>query len=198
MSQLSLIDVTASSCESTQSTITSKPIDFSWSLKPFNIFVRVLTGVDLVPSTRLSSLWLKWFTGVHICVSFFVNLIVNAIWFFDLINTIIPMNANKTPEFLLEENDTALSFNELAKEALDILNSNVYYLSLHLYFLYITRWSSKWSNFWSFMQTIQNECNFNKELFWECRRSVLFVFFGIFVVSFRTYYTYYYHLLKLE
>ena len=170
------------------STAPRREIDFNWCLKPFQIFVKILCGVDLLSSTPSSSkttttLWLKWISGSYICLFFFVNLAVNAMWCFELITMMTPLDSGEKSELFVEKRQE--SKNKLVKDTLDYLNCNVFYLSLYIYFLYITCWSSKWNDFWSYMKTIEKECQFNEELFYDCRKSVLFVFLWMFVVSTR-------------
>jgi hypothetical protein len=150
-------------------------IGFDWSLKPFRNFVRILMGIDLKSSKSAiekCSLWSKLFTWGHILLFFLVNLTVNAMWFVELIKQIIPLDANESNTFLLEANET--SHKLLVKDIFEYLNSNVYYLGLHLYFLYITCLSSKWNDLWDSLQTISKEYQFEDEQFRKCRRAVLF------------------------
>lgn len=186
-SSSSLIEVAAISYKSTAWTPPPrKELDFNWCLKPFQIFVKVMSGVDLFSSTRSSTStkntyrWLQLLTWAHIFIFLFVNFIVNAMWSIELIKQMFPLDANETNKYLLN----ARTGTQLLKDIFGYLNSNVFYLSLHLYFLYITHWSSKWNDFWSEMQVIQKECSFNKELFYECRRAVFFAFIFMFTVCF--------------
>jgi len=188
MASQSLIGIGAISYKSTSSIAPKKEIDFNWCLKPFQIFVKVLSGVDLLlssceSSSKRSSLCLKWFSGGYICLFFFVNLVVNAMWSFELIKMMTPQDSGEKSRFLLEKRKE--SKNNLVKDILDYLNCNFFYLGLHLYLLHITRWSSKWNDFWSHMQTIQKECQFKEELFYKCRNSVLFVFLWMFMVIYK-------------
>ena len=189
-SSSSLIEVVATSYKSNSSTSPPrKELDFNWCLKPFQIFVKLISGVDLFSSTRSSTSpstkntyrWLQLFTWVHICLVLFVNVIINAMWSVELIKQIVPLDANETNEYLLNTRTGT----HLLKDIFGYLNSNIFYLSLHLYFLYITHWSSKWNDFWSEMQTIQKECSFNKELFYECRRTFFFAFIFMLTVCFK-------------
>lgn len=186
MTSRSLVEV-AKSNKITSSTASTKEIDFNWSLKPLQILFKVLTGVNLLSSTQSSSkttsLWLKRFAWGHIFVFFLVNLAVNVMWSFELIKMLISDDSNEKSEFLQYASNAPRD--KRVNNIVDYLNSNVFYLGLHLYCLYITCWSSKWNDFWNHMRVIQKECKFNEKLFYECRKIVLFAFLFMLMVSIR-------------
>lgn len=177
----------ASSNKFISSTTSTKEINFNWSLKPFQILFKVLTGVNLLsstqPSSKTTSLGLKWFSWGHIFIFFLVNLAVNVMWSFELIKMLISDDSNEKSEFLQYASNAPRD--KRVNNILDYLNSNVFYVGLHLYFLYITCWSSKWDDFWNLMRLTQKECEFNEELFYECRKVVLFAFLFMLMVSIR-------------
>ncbi len=181
MALLSSNNVAASSAKPTLSILPRKEIiGFDWVINPFRRFVKILTGVDLMISAQSiekHSILSKLFTWGHIFMFFLVNVTVNVMWFVELIKQIIPLDANESNTFLLEANET--SHKLLIKDIFEYLNSNVYYLSIHVYLLYITCLSSKWNDLWSSVQNINKEFQFEDGLFKKCRRVVLFGFFWI-------------------
>lgn len=185
MASLPSNNVAVSSAKPTLSILPRKEIiGFDWSLNPFRCFVKILTGVDLISAESIEkySIWSKLFTWGHIFMFFLVNLTVNAMWFVELIRQIIPLDPKESNTFLLEANKT--SHKLLIKDIFEYLNSNFYYLSIHVYFLYITCLSSKWNDLWSSIQNINKECQFEDELFKKCRRVVLFGFAWIATVCY--------------
>lgn len=187
MKLLSLEGVAATFYKSTPSTVQINEMGFDWSFKPFQIFVKILTGIDLLssntqpsPIIKPSFLWSKWFSRGHTYLFFFVNLIISAMWSVEMIKMIIPIDKNETNEMLLRVHAT--SYNQLTRDIFEYLNSISVYLGIHLYFLYITCWGTEWNNLWSKMQTIQKECKFKEELFRECRTAVFFVLLWMLMV----------------
>lgn len=185
MASLSLEDV-ATFDKSAPLMVQINEIGFDWSLKPFQILVKILTGINLLSSNtqalsiETTFLRSKWLSRGHICLLFFVNLIINAMWFFELIKQIIPLDVNEKNEYLLRAHKT--SYNQLTKDIFERFNSTIVYLGIHLYFLYITCWGANWSDFWDQMQTIQKECQFKDELFRECRTAVFCVLLWMLMV----------------
>jgi len=185
MASLSLEDV-ATFDKSAPLMVQINEIGFDWSFKPFQILVKILTGINLLssntqaPSIETTFLRSKWLARGHICLFFFVNLIINAMWFFELIKQIIPLDVNEKNEFLLRANKA--SYNQLTKDVFERFNSTLVYLGIHLYFLYITCWGANWSDFWDQMQTIRKECRFKEELFRECRTAVFCVLLWMLMV----------------
>ncbi len=178
-----LVDTGTTLCPSASSMALKRELDFNWSFKSLQCFVKILTGVDLLSSLRhlsKTSRWLKWFARGHVCLLFSVNVMVNIMWSIELIKMMIPLDVNETNEFLLALEKT--SYNQLTKDIVEYLNSNVFYLGLQLNFLYITCWSSKWNDFWGHVIIIERECRFKQDLYYECRRVVLFVLFWMLTV----------------
>lgn len=156
--------------------------DFDWSFNPFRIFIKILTGVDLLSITKTYNRK-GWFPSIrvpHAYLMFLLNLIVNVMWDIELIEAIFP---TPSPD---SENNESYSYNDTAtydasftpREVMEYLTSNIYYLGIHLAFLLATICEdnkSSWARLWSQIGTIQKECGLNIcDQYGKCRSVVIF------------------------
>lgn len=177
----------------------SVPFGFDWSFKPFRIFVKVFTGIDLSitknnfkkeaeanHSSGLKSCWIPTVRASHIFIIFIANFMYNLMYVGEMIHSLleIPSNENGSNETSSDGDAGGIT----PREAMEYVTSDIYFFGIHCVFLLVTYCSSSkassWTCLWIQIRNIQRECieDANSDLFKKYRRTVLFAFVYIFVV----------------
>jgi len=167
--------------------------NFDWSFKPFLIFIKILTGVDLSITKAYNKKY--WFLSIRASrayLMFLLNLVVNVMWDIEMIMSIFPtqIDNNETDS---DYNGTALESSDLddssftLREIMEYITSNIYYLGIHFAFLLATfcnTRNSPWACLWAQIYSIQKECELNVyDQYWKFRRIVIFGMTCILMVS---------------
>lgn len=149
-------------------------LSFEWSFKPFQVLIKILTGVDLtITKTSAKNCWFSSIGPFYAFLMLILNLIVNVMWDVELIQAISqqPSNFDKASNDTVDISSDA-SFTPLG--IIEYLNSNIYYLGVHLAFLLTTCCNkskqSSWGCLWTQIDRIQKECQL-LNVCDQCRKS---------------------------
>ncbi len=134
---------------------------FDWSFRPFQMFIKILIGVDLtITKNPTKKGWFRPLRVSYIFLMLLLNLLVNVMWNVELIQAISRQPSNF--DDASNDSDISLDASFTPRVIMEYLNSNIYYFGVHLTFLLATCCNeskkSSWDCLWAQIDKIQNEC----------------------------------------
>ena len=139
-------------------------LGFNWSLKPFNIYFKILTGITLGQLKPSYGLFFRVFFFIYSSALVISNITVNALWVEELVSIMSPPATNISSD--LGEDDNLLS------QFIMYVDSNVYYLGIHVT-LFATTFTSSWHNLWKTFKQVEDQLQLDDKFYLKCRWLVM-------------------------